>query len=41
VTVPLSYAEELYALRAHIHMVAERLIDPAAPVEPAAAGKPW
>jgi TRAP-type uncharacterized transport system substrate-binding protein len=39
VTVPLSYAEELYALRAHIHMVAERLIDPAAPVEPAAAGK--
>jgi TRAP-type uncharacterized transport system substrate-binding protein len=40
VTVPLSYAEELYALRAHIHMVAERLIDPAAPVEPAAAGKP-
>jgi TRAP-type uncharacterized transport system substrate-binding protein len=39
VTVPLSYAEELYALRAHIRMVAERLIDPAAPVEPAAAGK--
>jgi TRAP-type uncharacterized transport system substrate-binding protein len=39
VTVPLSYAEELYALRAHIHMVAERLIDPTAPVEPAAAGK--
>jgi TRAP transporter TAXI family solute receptor len=29
VTVPLSYAEELYALRQHIHMVAERLIDPA------------
>jgi NADPH-dependent 2,4-dienoyl-CoA reductase/sulfur reductase-like enzyme len=28
VTVPLSYAEELYALRTHIHMVAERLIDP-------------
>lgn len=40
VTVPLSYAEELYALRAHIRMVAERLIDPAAPVEPAAAGTP-
>ena len=40
VTVPLSYADELYALRAHIHMVAERLIDPAAPVQPAAAGKP-
>jgi TRAP transporter TAXI family solute receptor len=37
VTVPLSYAEELYALRAHIRMVAERLIDPAAPVEPAAS----
>ena len=28
VTVPLSYAEELYALRTHTHMVAERLIDP-------------
>jgi TRAP transporter TAXI family solute receptor len=40
VTVPLSYAEELYALRAHIRMVAERLIDPNAPLEPAAAGSP-
>ena len=28
VTVPLSYADELYALRTHIQMVAERLIDP-------------
>jgi hypothetical protein len=28
VSVPLSYAEELYALRTHIRMVAERLIDP-------------
>ena len=28
VTVPLSYAEELYALRQHIHMVAERLVEP-------------
>src|SRR5450755_915624 len=27
--VPLSYADELYSLRHHIHMVAERLIDPA------------
>ena len=27
--MPLSYADELYALRTHIHMVAERLIDPA------------
>ncbi len=26
VHVPLSYAEELYALRAHIHMIAERLV---------------
>ncbi len=30
VTVPLSYADELYSLRTHIHMVAERLIEPAA-----------
>ena len=30
VTVPLSYADELYSLRTHIHMVAERLIDPSA-----------
>jgi len=29
VHVPLSYADELYSLRTHIHMVAERLIDPA------------
>jgi TRAP-type uncharacterized transport system substrate-binding protein len=28
VTVPLSYAEELYALRQHIHMVGERLVEP-------------
>ena len=28
VRVPLGYADELYALRTHIHMVAERLIDP-------------
>ena len=28
VRVPLAYADELYALRTHIHMVAERLIDP-------------
>ncbi|MCE9659171.1 MAG: ABC transporter substrate-binding protein [Burkholderiales bacterium] len=37
VTVPLSYADELYSLRTHIHMVAERLIDPLAPLgaEPA------
>jgi hypothetical protein len=28
VHVPLSYADELYSLRTHIHMVAERLIDP-------------
>ncbi|HEY3635166.1 MAG TPA: TAXI family TRAP transporter solute-binding subunit [Caldimonas sp.] len=28
VRVPLSYADELYALRTHIHMVAEHLIDP-------------
>ena len=30
VTVPLSYAEELYALRTHIHMVAERADRPGA-----------
>jgi len=29
VHVPLSYADELYSLRTHIHMVAERLVDPA------------
>jgi TRAP-type uncharacterized transport system substrate-binding protein len=29
VHVPLSYADELYSLRTHIHMVAERLIAPA------------
>ena len=29
VNVPLSYADELYSLRTHIHMVAERLVDPA------------
>jgi TRAP-type uncharacterized transport system substrate-binding protein len=28
VHVPLSYADELYSLRTHIHMVAERLVDP-------------
>ena len=36
VNVPLSYADELYSLRTHIHMVAERLIGPA----PALAGSP-
>ena len=30
VNVPLSYSDELYSLRTHIHMVAERLVDPAA-----------
>jgi TRAP transporter TAXI family solute receptor len=40
VTVPLSYAEELYALRAHIRMVAGRLEGTDAAVEPAAAGTP-
>ena len=29
INVPLSYADELYSLRTHIHMVAERLVDPA------------
>ena len=29
VHVPLSYADELYSLRTHIHMVAERLVAPA------------
>ena len=28
INVPLSYTDELYSLRTHIHMVAERLIDP-------------
>jgi TRAP-type uncharacterized transport system substrate-binding protein len=28
VRVPLSYADELYSLRTHIHLVAERLIEP-------------
>jgi len=28
VNVPLSYADELYSLRTHIHMVAERLVAP-------------
>jgi TRAP-type uncharacterized transport system substrate-binding protein len=28
INVPLSYADELYSLRTHIHMVAERLVDP-------------
>jgi hypothetical protein len=32
VTVPLSYADELYSLRTHIHLVAERLIDPGVPL---------
>ena len=31
VQVPLSYADELYSLRTHIHMVAERLVAPIAP----------
>ena len=26
--MPLSYADELYSLRTHIRMVAERLIEP-------------
>jgi TRAP-type uncharacterized transport system substrate-binding protein len=29
INVPLSYSDELYSLRTHIHMVAERLVDPA------------
>jgi len=29
INVPLSYTDELYSLRTHIHMVAERLVDPA------------
>ena len=33
VTVPLSYADELYALRTHIQMVGNRLRAPVAPVE--------
>ena len=37
VNVPLSYADELYSLRTHIRMVAERLIDPSgAAIAPAA-----
>ncbi|MEK7438467.1 MAG: C4-dicarboxylate ABC transporter substrate-binding protein, partial [Pseudomonadota bacterium] len=28
ITVPLSYADELYALRSHIHMVRQRLSSP-------------
>ena len=28
INVPLSYTDELYSLRTHIHMVAERLVDP-------------
>ena len=34
INVPLSYTDELYSLRAHIHLVAERLVDPS----PALAG---
>jgi len=29
INVPLSYTDELYSLRTHIHMVAERLVEPA------------
>jgi TRAP-type uncharacterized transport system substrate-binding protein len=29
INVPLSYSDELYSLRTHTHMVAERLVDPA------------
>jgi TRAP-type uncharacterized transport system substrate-binding protein len=36
VNVPLSYTDELYSLRTHIHMVAERLVDPAAAMARAA-----
>jgi len=36
VNVPLSYTDELYSLRTHIHMVAERLVEPA-PVPASAA----
>jgi hypothetical protein len=32
VAVPLSYADELYSLRSHIHLVRERLSVPAAPI---------
>ena len=36
VNVPLSYTDELYSLRTHIHMVAERLVEPASvPASPA------
>jgi len=36
VNVPLSYTDELYSLRTHIHMVAERLVEPApVPASPA------
>jgi TRAP-type uncharacterized transport system substrate-binding protein len=39
INVPLSYADELYALRGHIAMVRRRLLDPAGtvPARPAAA----
>ena len=37
IKVPLSYADELYALRGHIQLVRKRLIDAdAAPISPAA-----
>jgi len=39
VTVPLSYADELYSLRTHIHMVAERLIDPGPAIAGAEPGR--
>ena len=32
INVPLSYTDELYSLRTHIHMVAERLVAPV-PIE--------
>jgi len=34
VNVPLSFTEELYSLRTHIRMVAERLVDPAPVASP-------
>jgi TRAP-type uncharacterized transport system substrate-binding protein len=40
VTIPLSYADELYSLRSHIHMVRQRLEPGRSPPEPAAEQGP-
>lgn len=40
VAVPLSYADELYSLRSHIHLVRKRLTDPAATAAGGAAQAP-